>query len=60
VTRDEMREAAEQIGLTHRGRPADLLGVYPERGTARIVAAGFSIEIPVAELSWHTEIADAR
>jgi hypothetical protein len=52
MTRDEMREAAERLGLTHRGRPADLLAVYPERDSARIVTAGFSIEVPVAELHW--------
>jgi hypothetical protein len=52
MTRDEMREAAERLGLSHRGRHADLLAVYLDRGTARIVTGGFSIEVAVDELTW--------
>jgi hypothetical protein len=50
---DELREAAEAIGLAHRGQSAQLLAVYPERGAARIVVPGWCLEVPVAELRWN-------
>jgi hypothetical protein len=52
MTKDEMRSAADSIGLRHEGRRVQLLDVNESRGEALIVDRGSPRNVPVAKLSW--------
>jgi hypothetical protein len=52
MSKDEMRSAADSIGLRMEGRRVQLLDVNESTGTALIVDKGAPRNVPVAKLDW--------
>ena len=48
-----MQQAADEIGLSHRGRRVQLVNLDQDTGKAWIVYHGCHIEVPVESLTWN-------